>query len=150
MSLVIAREPAAQIRADPALPRILLEYAEENGPRRYPHDPDWPAVEALEARGAFVAFTARDHGALIGLVGWRLLPLLDCRVTEAHAAYFYVAPDWRKRGAPKALLAASETHMRARGVKRTVLHDGADRREKRDMRVFGHRPYMRLWVKDLD
>jgi GNAT superfamily N-acetyltransferase len=144
----VAREPLAALRADPELPRLVLEYHEEVGSPAIQPDPDWRAMAELETRGELLCLAARRDGALVGFAVWRLFtPLGFRKLRLGWAEFLYLAPEARARGGAARLLAASENAMRAEGVHRCAIHDSAE--APREFGPLGYGMAMRVWLKDL-
>ena len=84
-----------------------------------------PTFAAQLASSAEVIFLALEHGAAVGLLRCvdvpgapMLLPDRYCYVSSV-----YVQPEFRRRGALRALLAAAETWCRERGLTEMRLHN---------------------------
>ena len=80
-----------------ALPLMRQHYEEVfDFTDRFPFNPQWNYLYALEREGFFHVLAIRDRGTLIGYIGVVLSPMLHtCDCLRARGDSFYIAPPWR-------------------------------------------------------
>lgn len=146
--LTVVPEPLAELRADPQLSRLVLEYHEEVGAPALQPDPDWEAMATLERQDALLCMLGRVENILVGFAIWRLFcPLGFRRLRIGFAEFLFLSSEHRRHGGARRLIAASEDGMRARGVVRAAIHDALE--SPHDFRGFGYVAASRVWLKDL-
>lgn len=111
---MIRCEPFAPCR-EAALELGRAHWREFYGSEHFPGDPD--AVEAMNADGRLIYFTARDEdGALVGHGAWMVFetPLQACKA--AMDLFYYVVPERRREGLASDLLNFAGRHMVEAGI----------------------------------
>lgn len=95
-------------------------------------------------------FVAEVEGDVAGAVSLWFQPRLNWTTRQAWIPDLYVAPEFRRRGAARALLDACVEEARRRGCHRIVLESGHHRAEAHRLyERYGFEHYARAYVLEL-
>jgi ribosomal protein S18 acetylase RimI-like enzyme len=85
-----------------------------------------PWVRAKLADGSYVGWLTEENRRLVGGAALWIMDwpphFLDAEPQRAYLLNFYVAPEVRRRGLARELLALAITEAKARGIKAVTLH----------------------------
>jgi ribosomal protein S18 acetylase RimI-like enzyme len=97
-----------------------------------------------------LVYVADVEGEIAGAVSLWFQPRLNWTTTQAWIPDLYVDPDFRRRGAARALLDACVEEARRRGCHRLVLESGHHRAEAHHLyEQYGFRNYARAYALEL-
>jgi ribosomal protein S18 acetylase RimI-like enzyme len=120
----------------PALARLLEAF---NGP---PVTPDQARRRLLAMRDVETAFIAEVEGEAVGFASLRVVPYLSDDAPYAELTELYVAPEYRRRGIARALMAHAEALAKERGAGEVILLTGLDNEEAQAFyRALGYGDY---------
>ena len=110
-------------------------------------DPDLEKYRALEAAGAYAAWTAREDGRLFGYSGFLVIASLHYpKILMALQDVVYIEPERRGPAAVKFILFVDE-ELKAMGVER-VIRTVTERKDySRTLTRMGYTPIERVFVK---
>jgi ribosomal protein S18 acetylase RimI-like enzyme len=97
-----------------------------------------------------LVYVADVEGEIAGAVSLWFQPRLNWTTTQAWIPDLYVDPDFRRRGAARALLDACVEEARRRGCHRLVLESGHHRAEAHRLyEQYGFQHYARAYALEL-
>jgi len=109
---------------------MIRDYADELSPIDDPVDPDWGAMQAMEARGEYRLWVCRVSDTLAGYIAFQIMPHLDYRgVLFAFTPQHYLAPGFRDTSDAIGwrMWRTAKPALRALGVKYVMPHDSSKR-----------------------
>lgn len=128
MALQLQREKLADCW-DEMVPLVRAHYHEVAHFQDIPLEPDKATYLAVEASGQFRFFTARVDGALIGYSAYFVRHNVHYAGSlQASEDVLFLAPEHRKGGLGREMIAYADDALRAEGVQVVMRHVKADPR----------------------